>query len=78
MFLEERVEELNRMPGLPAAEIEAAFVVFERLLTAKAICKTAFGSAPSEDSLVLGAVLAELGASVRAIIADDRGAFAEG
>jgi len=77
MDLEERIEELNRIPGLAAAEIDAAEVVYQRLLTARSICASALGVYPNNDSPLLGAVLAELGASARAIIADDRNAFAE-
>ena len=63
MTLKARLEELHRVPMLPAVEIEAAQVVYERLLTAKSICVSAFGIEPSVDSPVLGAALAELGAS---------------
>jgi len=78
MDLRSRLEELNQVPGLAAAEIEAAEIVFERLVTAKAICHSVFGSTPRSDSVLLGAVLAELGASARWIIADDRSKFSEG
>lgn len=77
MDLNFRLDELNKIPGLPAAEIEAAEVVLERLITARSICISLFGAEPAEDSPVLGAVLAELGSSVRWIMENDRRRFSE-
>lgn len=78
MDFESRIEELNRVPALPAAEIEAAIQTLERLRTAQAICESAFGSTPSVDrAAIVGAVLAELGAAARWIIEDDRAKYTE-
>lgn len=45
-----RLKQLNQ--GAPKAEIEAAVIAYERLLTARAICRSVIGENYQEPSLM--------------------------
>ena len=46
------LKRLNEGSGAPAPEINAAAITFERLITARAICRSAIGETFQESSLI--------------------------
>lgn len=76
MDFETRLESLHTSPAVtPAAEIDAAANVYERLVTAQSICESVFGKEASPS--VVAAVMAELSTEARRIFERDERLFGE-
>lgn len=61
MDFDYRLKQLNDSPKTPAGETKAAVKIYERLVTAQAICSTVAGAADSAEVLavVFSALCAE-------------------
>jgi hypothetical protein len=76
MDFETRLETLHESRKAPVYETDAAVNVYERMVTAKAICETVYGAGYSADAVA--SVMSELSAEARFIMLNDERLAAEG
>lgn len=76
MDFETRLEALHQSRSAGVHETDAAVCVYERLVTAQAICESVFGSGYSADAVAT--VMAELCTEARFILLNDERLSAEG
>ena len=76
MDFETRLEALHASKSAPVHETDAAVNVYERLVTAQAICQSVFG--PGTSSEAVATVMVELSTEARFILLNDERLLAEG
>lgn len=75
MEFENRLEALHQSREAPVHETDAAVNVYERMVTAKAICQEVYGPGYSAEAVAV--VMAELSAEARFILLNDERLSAE-